>query len=198
MTESGNEGKGRFAIRVPDWVFGGGAIALAMFAYQWGKDVNGGVVEHLKLEKQSLEQKLLEARDESKSMAQEIVLLRASSEAPSSNEGPTRAIERPIQPSQHMPIAGKEHKRIEIALSPGESSLVMDGKLTVSLVRVDYSGTPLTHRVTAVIGLEGQPVKQIDDAVVGTVVTYQGYEVRLIGVGTLRALFLVSSIDPAR
>lgn len=196
VTESISEGKGWLAIRVPSWIFGGGAIALAAFTYQWGKDVNGGVIDYLTLEKQSLEQKLLEAQGESKSMAQEIVRLRAGSEAHASKTVPIREIETPIQPSKNKPTVGNEHKRIEIPLNTGESSIVMDGKLTISLVRVDYSGTPLAYRVTAVLGLEGQPVKQIDDAIVGTVVTYQGYEVRLIGVGALRALFLVRSIDP--
>ena len=84
---------------------------------------------------------------------------------------------------------------IEVVVSEGSSANLFDGGLFVSVVATAYEGDPMRHNVTVKIGAPGQEGLEIDRKDVGYSVIYQGYEVRILAVGTLSATFLVRNIE---
>lgn len=74
----------------------------------------------------------------------------------------------------------------------GNSEAAMGDEIVISVVAIDFGGSPLRDRVTFVIGGRRIPSKTYSLADVGKVCEAGDYEVRLTGADAIYAQFAVS------
>ncbi|WP_395602208.1 hypothetical protein AB4P97_05815 [Pseudomonas sp. A1230] len=73
---------------------------------------------------------------------------------------------------------------ISIALEQGETKSPFDDGFYVSLQNITYTGSPSNHVATLVLGRKGSESRRVENATVGDVTVYEGYEVRVMKTST--------------
>lgn len=87
---------------------------------------------------------------------------------------------------QYRVQIGEQLGNVEV----GNTVLLFDGNVRISLIGISFEGDPLRHKVTAVVEALGK-IEKVD---VGQIIVFKGqeiaYEVRVFSVGTFLAQFL--------
>lgn len=79
-----------------------------------------------------------------------------------------------------------EHSKqgISLSLETGQTKSPFDDGLYISLESITYIGSPPTHVATLTLGHSGKQNLRIENAAVGSVTNYEGYEIRIMTTST--------------
>lgn len=73
---------------------------------------------------------------------------------------------------------------MSVSLEAGQTKNLFDDGLFNSLVGINYQSSPPSYLAMVVIGVPGKKVVRLDNADVGSVVSYEEYEIRVVATST--------------
>lgn len=167
---------------------GGGVIAFfamlfggMILTYGWGKDVGQAEISRLTHELESKSKALSRAQEETGSLKVQIA---SSRETGVSNQvqairadgtKPTPSTDNPFSPPPTVPGI------FRATVESGNSVRLFDGQLIVSLVGVQFGGTPLRYR-TMFNAVQGSAIKSVENGDVGQRLTVGIYTITVLGI----------------
>ncbi|WP_460110928.1 hypothetical protein [Pseudomonas sp. S3_H04] len=152
------------------------AWQLYSFGRSDGKEINQSIVEFYKAKLEEISKVAAESTAQVTSLKLE---LQKTSEV--------------VKVREHTPVdakaladvlKGNEKEGISASLEAGQTKKLFDDGLYVSLVGITYIPSPPSYAATIVAGSPGKKVLRLDNAEVGTVASYEGYEIRLVATST--------------
>lgn len=84
---------------------------------------------------------------------------------------------------------------MSVSLEAGTTKTLFDDGLYVSLVAISYNASMPSHSATIVVGSPGKKPLRVENAEVGTVANYEGYEVRVVAASTFSVGIEVSKLE---
>lgn len=81
---------------------------------------------------------------------------------------------------------------MSLSVSAGETSTTLDEQLFVSVKAISFATSPFRYVASLALGSPGQANLSIDQVEVGTVLHYQGYEVRVLAISAVAVGFSVT------
>ncbi|WP_339539757.1 hypothetical protein [Pseudomonas sp. RA_15y_Pfl2_54] len=103
-----------------------------------------------------------------------------------------RAIEKPTPKEKCVPdvafiekkLAENYKKGMSLSLETGQTAAPFHDGLYISLESITYIGSPPIHVATLTLGYSGKQSLRIENAAVGSVTDYEGYEIRIMSTST--------------
>ncbi len=103
-----------------------------------------------------------------------------------------RAVEKPTPREKSAPdldfiekkLVEQSKQGISLALQTGQTKSPFDDGLYISLESITYIGSPPSHVATLTLGHSGKQNLRIENAAVGSVTIYEGYEIRIMTTST--------------
>lgn len=186
------------------------SVALAAFAllatligiaYGVGKDTNEGAIKILSLEKENLEktQTVLRAENVSLRLQLENARPQLPPGSTSGESSPNVNTGGPYtggagSPSKN-PLGGSGSNYVELTLRSGSTEIAFDRAVIASLIGTTFEGSPLRHKVTMTIGINGKDSKSFEKVDVGFTTVFNGYQIRILSSGTDIATLSVSKSE---
>ena len=164
-------------------VFAALAIAAAIFlaGHTVAAGDRGALVDFLREQNEKLKTDLERYLTELATVSANIVLSRDTVTAGETTEDSNR-------------VAVAEPRSETVRLTPGNTAIVFDGAVQISLIGINFSGSPLSYRVTATVGGAGDSSVTMANAAVGHRLTYGPFEVLVYRTDRTRASFRVTII----
>lgn len=173
------------------------AATISIFftiGYSVGKDTNESLIGYFREKNQEA------AKTEARLLA-EISSLKVELITSKNNSGSElHAVDEPVAgggaDSKSAPTTESVKPKSELSKVDNKStSSFFDGKIFVSVVGINYEGSPTRHVVFATIGAPGKQSVTIEKADVGSVTFFEDYEIRLVASDTFTATFVVTRLD---
>lgn len=185
-------------------IVGGGIGLIAAVAtilgvgYAMGKDHNEALVSFLREKNQAFESTERNLRNEVESLKLDLKAARDGTSSAKNVLAPARA---QAEASSTGALASAPDAKVEyknpftLTLTRGNTAQVFDEKLFITLQGLSFEGSPLRHRVFAIVGKSGKPNKELAGVDPGFALIYEGFEIRVIETDTFFAKFLVTRLD---
>lgn len=165
----------------------GFTLTLGKCSYDIGKDVGEAELSFVREQSRNLDESVEYLRAENISLKDQLRGAELRARLPPSESTTT------FQSSSGG--APRSSPNVEVvSIGRGETEILFDGELFISLVAISFEGSPLRHRVDARVGRLGVDSKAFEKLDVGEVVEFEHFEVRILSVGTLTITFQASRI----
>jgi len=161
------------------------AGAIAGLGYGVGRDSKSDLVELLERENGELK-----SSNERLSSENEGLRIKAF------NESPSNVVELSAEVRSDEPLSesGRENEveSIQTVKVPRQQTATLfDGALEITTISIDYTGTPLVHRVTASVLLPGSEPVKLDRADPGEAIKIGDFQVVITETDTFYAVYRV-------
>jgi len=164
------------------------AVTLIGFGHSLGTTAAGQANDTLRAENTQLKNDIERVRQENEQIKQ------AASASPVTQTGIVQNV--PEVPSTTAPTTSPPASPLadEAKIWEGTSHPFAQGKVTVSVIAIPFEGTPLRHRVIAMVTVIGEKQQQFEHADVGAAVKVDGFNIQITAVAYDGATFNVSRI----
>ncbi|WP_341923646.1 hypothetical protein [Stenotrophomonas geniculata] len=160
-----------------------------LWGYQVGGDKSAQLIEVLKEQRGGIDQENKRLSEENGELKVELQR-RADSSVSGGASSSLRSSEREI--SNSLAVAEDLPAPSPIEVDSRSTKILSDGKLMITLVGTEFTGSPLRYQAHFTLGSpssENKTFKSIDP---GSVTEYAGYQVRLLTVGPVSATFMIT------
>jgi hypothetical protein len=167
--------------------------AILTVGYSLGKDHNDALVNFLREKNQMLEAAEKTLRAEAEALKLELQQSLQSQPASTGTLVEARA-PATANPDQKALLSEKlrEGTSQVISISPGTTAQPFGAAILVTFHGLRFGGNPPRYGVDATLGKVGKPSKELQGFLPGQVVTYEGFELRLMDTNPLSAKFLIT------
>jgi hypothetical protein len=169
--------------------------AILTVGYSLGKDHNDALVNFLREKNQMLEagEKTLRAEVEALKLELQQSLQSQLASTGTLVEAQAPATANPDQKAQLSEKPGEGRSQV-ISISPGTTAQPFGGAILVTFHGLRFEGNPPQYGVDATLGKVGKPSKELQGILPGQVVSYEGFELRLMDTNPLSAKFLITRL----